>query len=233
MKSEIHKLEVNYFSLFQLEHIRKDKTLDDINNEIQTSMISGGKNDREVHLKIKETYMINSLKKELKELQNMSKKKTIDCENMKKSIKSIKMNDLNQEIMYINEELVKNKNRFEISLKENIEKENYIREYKQLQEVFAYQQTQLFQLSEEVKYKEKNLNAKEEELNNIKSFIKGKENYIFKLNKKNKINKQINEKKSKEMKFIDINALKNKIADCENKIPVMQSELTSYKKESE
>ena len=152
---------------------------------------------------------------------------------MKKSIKSIKMNDLNQEIMYINEELVKNKNRFEISLKENIEKENYIREYKQLQEVFAYQQTQLFQLSEEVKYKEKNLNAKEEELNNIKSFIKGKENYIFKLNKKNKINKQINEKKSKEMKFIDINALKNKIADCENKIPVMQSELTSYKKESE
>ena len=163
----------------------------------------------------------------------MSKKKTIDCENMKKSIKSIKMNDLNQEIMYINEELVKNKNRFEISLKENIEKENYIREYKQLQEVFAYQQTQLFQLSEEVKYKEKNLNAKEEELNNIKSFIKGKENYIFKLNKKNKINKQINEKKSKEMKFIDINALKNKIADCENKIPVMQSELTSYKKESE
>ena len=50
-------------------------------------MKSGGKNDREVQLKIKETYLINSLKKELKELQNMSKCKTADIENMKNLIK--------------------------------------------------------------------------------------------------------------------------------------------------
>ena len=51
-------------SLFKLKQIQKDKTLDEINNEIQTSMISGGKNDKEVQLKIKETFLINSLKKE-------------------------------------------------------------------------------------------------------------------------------------------------------------------------
>ena len=56
-------------------------------------MKSGGKNDREVQLKIKETYLINSLKKELKELQNMSKCKTADIENMKNLIKSSKFNE--------------------------------------------------------------------------------------------------------------------------------------------
>ena len=121
----------------------------------------------------------------------------------------------------------------EQDFKENLEKENYIREYKQLQDVFAVQQTQLFQLSEEVKFKEQNSKSKEEELNNFKNFIKEKDNYLFKLNKKLKINSQINEKKSKEIKFIDINSIKTKIAECESKIPGMQSELTTYKRESE
>ena len=215
------------------KQIQKDKTLDEINNEIQTSMISGGKNDKEVQLKIKETFLINSLKKELKDLQLSSKNKTIEIENMKRIIKSVKVNDINQEIMKITDELIKTKSRFELSIKENLEKENYIREYKQLQDVFAVQQTQLFQLSEEVKFKEQNSKSKEEELNNFKNFIKEKDNYLFKLNKKLKINSQINEKKSKEIKFIDINSIKTKIAECESKIPGMQSELTTYKRESE
>ena len=137
-------------------------------------MKSGGKNDREVQLKIKETYLINSLKKELKELQNMSKCKTADIENMKNLIKSSKFNELNEEIMNINAEFLRTKNRFEVSIKENNDKEFYIKEYKQLQEAFAVQQSQLFQLNNDIKSKEHNSNSREEEMNYIKNFIKEK-----------------------------------------------------------
>ena len=196
-------------------------------------MKSGGKNDREVQLKIKETYLINSLKKELKELQNMSKCKTADIENMKNLIKSSKFNELNEEIMNINAEFLRTKNRFEVSIKENNDKEFYIKEYKQLQEAFAVQQSQLFQLNNDIKSKEHNSNSREEEMNYIKNFIKEKETYINKINKKFKIQKQINENKNKEHKSIDLEGLKSIIANCESKIPGMQIELTNFKKESE
>lgn len=196
-------------------------------------MISGGKNEREVQMKIKETYLLNSLKRELKDLQNISKNKTIEIENMKKSIKTIKINEFNQEILNLNEELMKIKSMYDISVKENLEKENYIKEYKQLQEVFAAQQSQLFNLSEEVKIKENNAKNISEEITNIKNFLKDKDNYIGKITKKLKIQKQINEKKTKEIKVVDVKAIKDKIAECETRIPDLQSELSSYKKDSE
>lgn len=196
-------------------------------------MISGGKNDREVQMKIKETYLLNSLKRELKELQNVSKNKTIEIDNMKKTIKTVKINEINQEIFNLNEELIKFKNMYDNSVKENLEKENYIKEYKQLQEIFAAQQNQLFNLSEEVKNKENNAKFISEEITNIKNFLKEKDNYIGKITKKLRIQKQINEKKTKEIKVVDVNGIKAKIIECENRIPDLQSELSSYKKDSE
>ena len=196
-------------------------------------MISGGKNDREVHMKIKETHLINNLKKELKELQNSSKIKTINIENIKKNIKSVKINDLNLEVINLTDDLTRTKLRFETSLTDNIEKDNYIKEYKHLQEVFSLQQSQLISLSEEVKYKEDNSRSKEDEITNMRNFIKEKDNYLGKINKNLKMQKQIYEKKSKEVKVIDIIALQSKITDYERKIPDMQVELSNYKKESE
>jgi len=196
-------------------------------------MISGGKNDREVQMKIKETYLLNSLKRELKELQNVSKNKTVEIDNMKKTIKTVKINEINQEILNLHEELVRIKNMYDNSVKENLEKENYIKEYKQLQEIFAAQQNQLFNLSEEVKNKENNAKNISEEITNIKNFLKEKDNYISKITKKLRIQKQINEKKTKEIKVVDVNAIKAKINECENRIPDLQSELSSYKKDSE
>ena len=196
-------------------------------------MISGGKNDREVHLKIKETHLINSLKKELKELQISSKTKTIEIENIKKNIKTIKINDLNLEIISLTDDLTKTKSRFESSLTDNIEKDNYIQEYKHLQEVFSFQQNQLISLSEEVKYKEENSKIKEDEITNMRNFIKEKDNYLHKINKNLKIQKKINEKKSKEEKVVDLYALQSKIVEYERKIPDLQAELSNYKKETE
>lgn len=196
-------------------------------------MISGGKNDREVHLKIKETHLINSLKKELKELQISSKTKTIEIENIKKNIKTIKINDLNLEIISLTDDLTKTKSRFESSLTDNIEKDNYIQEYKHLQEVFSFQQSQLISLSEEVKYKEENSKIKEDEITNMRNFIKEKDNYLHKINKNLKIQKKINEKKSKEEKVVDLYALQSKIVEYERKIPDLQAELSNYKKETE
>jgi hypothetical protein len=163
----------------------------------------------------------------------MSKCKTADIENMKKLIKSSKFNELNEEIMNINVEFLRTKNRLEVSIKENNDKEYYIKEYKQLQDAFAVQQSQLFQLNNDIISKEHNSNSREEEMNYIKNFIKEKETYINKINKKFKIQKQINENKNKEHKSIDLEGLKAKIADCESKIPGMQIELTNFKKESE
>jgi hypothetical protein len=213
--------------------MKKDKTLEDINLDIQTSMISGGKNDREVQMKIKETHLINNLKKELKELQNISKNKTIEIEKMKKSIKTVKINDMNQEILNLTDEIMKVKSRYEVSMKENIEKEALMKEYKHLQEFFGQRQGQLFQVSEEVKSLELTARLKDEEINNFKNFIKEKENYISKVIKKLKIQKQINEKKTKEFKVVDVNQVKQKISECEAKIPDLQSELSTFKKDSE
>jgi cob(I)alamin adenosyltransferase len=122
---------------------------------------------------------------------------------------------------------------YDNSVKENLEKENYIKEYKQLQEIFAAQQNQLFNLSEEVKNKENNAKFISEEITNIKNFLKEKDNYIGKITKKLRIQKQINEKKTKEIKVVDVNGIKAKIIECENRIPDLQSELSSYKKDSE
>lgn len=213
--------------------MKKDKTLEDIQSDIQNNMISGGKNDREIQIKLKETYLINNLKKELKELQNVSKNKTIDIENMKKSIKTVKINDMNQEILNLTDDLLKVRVKYEVSLKENLEKDNYIKEYKQLQEMFSQQQAQLFNLSEDVRAKEQTSRMKDEEINNFKNFIKEKDNYINKIYKKLKIQKQINEKKTKEIKVVDINAVSQKIKECEEKIPSLQDELKAYKKETE
>ena len=63
--------------------------------------------------------MIIGLKKQFKDVQRDLKNKTTELENIKKTMKNTKINELNSEVITYQDELQKLKSFYEISLQQN------------------------------------------------------------------------------------------------------------------
>jgi len=102
-KSDNRKLE--------LELDKKEKIIEDI---VDSGNLQGDKIN-----KAKETHLIIGLKKQFKDVQTKLKNKTVELDNIKKTLKVTKLNELNIEVNTYTDELQKLKSFYEIALQQN------------------------------------------------------------------------------------------------------------------
>lgn len=174
------------------------------------------------------------MKKQLKENQKECKIKSLEIEQLKKNIKNTKNNELILELKNLNEEFTKLKCFYEISFKNNQEKEKYLKDYVLLQDVFAKQNNQLFFLNDGHKKLDEEIKIKDEEILNLKNLIKQKDNKMSKFKKDLQYQILIKEKIEKQIQSQpDANTLQNKIGNLEKKISELKRDCKFYKSDSE
>ena len=95
----------------ELELDKKEKIIEDI---VDSGNLQGDKIN-----KAKETHLIIGLKKQFKDVQTQLKNKTVELDNIKKTLKVTKLNELNIEVNTYTDELQKLKSFYEIALQQN------------------------------------------------------------------------------------------------------------------
>jgi len=90
---------------------KKEKIIEDI---VDSGNLQGDKIN-----KAKETHLIIGLKKQFKDVQTQLKNKTVELDNIKKTLKVTKLNELNIEVNTYTDELQKLKSFYEIALQQN------------------------------------------------------------------------------------------------------------------
>jgi hypothetical protein len=106
-KSEVHKRD--------RELNNKNKVLQDIYTDSQSNMMKAGDSDMKVFLKLRDNNLHSNMKKQYKELKHELKKKETELENLKRTIKTTRIKEIqNESLLYI-EELKKLKAMYEIS----------------------------------------------------------------------------------------------------------------------
>ncbi len=132
--------------------------------------------------------MIINLKKQFNELKKEYKIKCDQYENLKKSSKSTKINELIIENRELSEEVFKLKNFYDISIQQNIFNENKLVEYSNIQENFNKQQFTLIAYQENLKKLELDLISKDNEIKRLNDIIYEKSQTSFKIKKDMSLN---------------------------------------------
>ena len=211
---------------------RKDKAIEDINYNLQSSHLSGGP-DGQIFNKAKETSLIMNLKKQMKEVSKEIKNKSNELDQLKKNIKITKINELDIDITTLRDELIKVKTFHEISVKNNNEKERYLNDFIMLKDVFLKQQNHLVNMTDKSKKLDQDIKVREDEVNQVKNMIKDKDSKIIRITKEFKEIILINEKIDKESTQFEASVYQNKIAVYEKKIEELRKDIFFFKNEAE
>ena len=142
------------------------------------------------------------MKKQFRQLKKEYEERSTETENLKKILKSTKINELNIEIKTLNEEMAKLKTLYLHSLQQNEIHENNLKEMKTLQENFSKQhfiilnfQENLQKMNEDTKSKNSEIDALRENLNkNLKLVDKLKKDLTNANNMREKLFKENHEK---------------------------------------
>jgi hypothetical protein len=215
-----------------MEMNRKDKAIEDINYDMQSSKLNSGNCDNYQYPKGKETSLIMNLKKQIKEVEREIKQKAIEHDQLKKNTKITKLNELEIDLSTQNDELLKVKKFYEISVKTNQEKERYLNDFILLKDVFIKQQNQLVTLNEKSRKLDEDFKIKENELEILKRIIKDKDSKIIALTKEFKEQLEFTEKIDKEISQIDATTYQNKLFSLEKKIENFKKEIHFFKTEA-
>lgn len=185
---------------------KKDKVLEDIVTEVEANPLLVGKPN-----KAKEAYLVTSLKSQFKEIKNQLNTKTEEYEQLKKHIKNTRFRELQLEINTLNEELMKMKNFYALSLQQNQVNENIIQELEFLKSENMKQKELVNNQQQIINSLESDLKVGLEENDKIKQELDGKRSALKRLNLQLDNQKEINQRvmKSNEDNMLIKNLKKN------------------------
>ena len=201
LKSELSKLKQELSnSKKEITHLeseidKKDKLIDEvstfsnnsinmgygINNSINPNIING------INMKIIETKLLNGMKKQYKDLKKEFNKKTEEIEEMKRLLKTSKLNELSIENLTLFEELNKVKSFYKISVQENQNKLQLLRELENLQENFSKQQFMIISLQEKSERDNNSISSLKSEIMKDKAIIADRNKKIAELKRNLKL----------------------------------------------
>jgi hypothetical protein len=206
LKNEINKLTkaLNYTKKenynLELDLNKKDKMLEELAIDTQNSMINQIEKVNDLYGQNKlltratETHLIVNLKKQFKELKKEFNKKKEEHDELKKTLKNTKINEITNENRILIEEIGKLKTLYEFSLQQNSNNERYLKDFLQLKDNFSKQEYIIITLQENLKKMQEEILYKDEELTKVNKSLNDKLNQVTKLKKDLKFQYQINER---------------------------------------
>lgn len=226
----VHKKEITYL---ENELEKKDKMIDDI---ADTSNINQTVNDNTNNIsaytaKIIESKLMVNLKKQYRDVKKDLAKKVEEIEEMKKLLKSTKLNELSIENQTLSDELNKIKKFYKASQRDNSQVFRLQKEFHTLQENFSKQQFLIISLQEKIENDGKELDELRSEVLKDKTIIAERNKKIIEL--KRNIKSQI-EYTNKIANFKENSDEFQKIkATWEKKMAELKKDLLYYKQTSE
>ena len=224
---------------------KKDKVIEDIVIDSQNSIYY--REGENLMAKAKEANLISKMKKQFRSLKFELEEKSHETENLKKTLKITKINEMNIEIKTLNEEMSKIKTLYVHSLQQNELLENNLKEMKSLQDNFSKQhfiivnfQDSLQKQNEEIRIKNLDIELLKDNLNKYMKVIeKLKKDLTYSNNMKEKLFKDNSEKnevtnlqKKFEKQISDLNKDINKYREISDKKDRTIRELESIMKKS-
>jgi hypothetical protein len=148
-KAEVHKRE--------MELRRQNKAVEDMLGEQQGNYLGINPSDlqNKIISKVKENSLISNLKKKYTEVKNELKEKTLQLEEIKKTMKSTKINEIILENQTLLEELSSMRGKVEFLQGQNLMFERLQKEYIILQDNVCRQDNIILQLQEEIQTMQK------------------------------------------------------------------------------
>ncbi len=191
LKSELAKLKTELSNtkkeIVQLEQEidKKDKIIDEVSSVASNNLnMSYGLNSinnitntnqnnilSNINMKLIETKIVTGMKKQYKDLKKDYNKKIDEFEEIKRLLKTSKLNELAIENQTLIDELNKIKSFYKISVKENQNKIQLIKELESLQENFSKQQFMIISLQEKSEIDSNELNSLKAETMKDKAII--------------------------------------------------------------
>lgn len=167
---------------------KKDKLIDEVAVMNTNSMNFIGSNTSQnmvagISMKVIETKLVNGMKKQYKDLKKEYSKKNEEVEELKRFLKTTKLNELSIENQTLLEELNKIKNFYKISVKENQNKLQLVKEMEILQENFSKQQFMIISLQEKSENDMREINTLRNEVMRDKAVIAERTKKISELNR--------------------------------------------------
>ena len=209
---------------------KKDKVIEDIADNSQSSMFNSG-SDMSCVSKAKEANLVIKMKKQFKDLKNQHKEKCEELEKLKKTLKFTKINEIAQESKVYFDELNKIKSFYVLSLQQNEINENNLSENLQLKDNINKQQYFILSLQENIQKLNLELKNKEQDFQNLSNQLNQKISNVTKLKKDIKFQNQINERLTKDKNDnSEIISLKQ---EYERKLAISQKEMNYYKELSD
>ncbi len=177
---------------------KKDKVIEDIVVDSQNNVF--GLNSSDSISKAKEANLLFKIKRQFKEFKKEYRKKCEELENLKKTMKVTKFNELSIEISSLTQEIDKLKKLYLHSLQQNELFENSLKEYQTLQDNFQKQHYLIINLQEGLTKSSEEIREKEEDFKKLKLIIDDKNNFLKKLKKELQISQSALEKMRHEKK---------------------------------
>eukprot|EP00340_Litonotus_pictus_P012821 CAMPEP_0170536966 /NCGR_PEP_ID=MMETSP0209-20121228/102443_1 /TAXON_ID=665100 ORGANISM="Litonotus pictus, Strain P1" /NCGR_SAMPLE_ID=MMETSP0209 /ASSEMBLY_ACC=CAM_ASM_000301 /LENGTH=1224 /DNA_ID=CAMNT_0010838393 /DNA_START=149 /DNA_END=3824 /DNA_ORIENTATION=- len=236
LKSELAKYKIDLsnakkeITQLEAELDKKDKLVDEIANTTNVSNTLGTGGINAFTAKIIESKLVINIKKQYKDLKKDLAKKNEEMEELKKIVKSTRLNELSIENQTLNEELVKIRNFYKASMKENQNKFQLVKEYEILQENFSKQQFLIINLKEKIDSDGKELEDLRGEVIRDKSGIAERNKKIEQLSRHIESQK---EQAKRLMNFKETNEFLHIKAAWEKKITDLKKDLFYYKQTSE
>lgn len=239
LKAEISRFKADLSNskkeITQLENEidKKDKLIDEISTLNSNNLNILGTNQNVltgINMKLIETKLINGMKKQFKDLKKDYNKKVEELEEIKRLLKTSKLNELAIENQTLIDELNKVKNFYKISVRENQNKIQLVRELEILQENFSKQQFMIISLQEKSENDVREINAMRNEVMKDKAVIADRNKKIAELKRNYKIqveysNRMMNFKENQE--FLQIKA------NWEKKTAELKKDLAYFKQMSD
>ncbi len=179
---------------------KKDKMLEELAIDTQNSMINQIEKVNDLYgqnrllTRATETHLIINIKKQFKEMKKDFTKKSEEYDELKKTLKSTKVNELTNENNVLLQEISKLKTLYDFSLQQNNNNEKYLKDFMQLKDNYNRQEYIIITLQENMKKLQDDLAYREEELKKNNKSLSDKIAQVSKLKKDLKFQYQINER---------------------------------------
>ncbi len=160
---------------------KKEKVIEDIVVDSQNNVF--GLNSSDFLSKAKEANLLFKIKRQFKELKKEYNIKCEELENLKKTMKVTKFNELSIEISALTQEIEKLKKLYLHSLQQNELFENSLKDYQILQDNFQKQHYLIINLQEGLTKSSEEIKEKDEESKKLKFIIEERNTFLKKLKK--------------------------------------------------
>lgn len=205
---------------------KKDKVIEDIVVDSQQSMFNSQSESKHV-LKAKDAHLLIKMKKQFKELKVEFKEKCEELEQLKKTLKLTKINEIAIESKTYLEELNKIKAFYVLSLQQNQIQENNLVDVANLQDQNAKQQFIINSMQENIQKLQNDLKNKDSEILALSENLNKKIGQLNKAKKDIKFQLEVNERLSKGKR--ENNEITMVKAEYAQKIADLTKDLNHYK----